>query len=153
MKHKTYKKGFTLIELLIVIAIIGILSAIIFPNYMAARERARDTQRKSDLAQIQKAIELYKQDNNSALPPSITFGSPWANGSTIYMSKVPQDPLGVNDDSSYVYTPDGTDPAKYTLCACLENTADTDSHVVDCADCSGDCGTRIATTCYELVYQ
>ena len=37
-------------------------SALFLPNFMAARERARDSQRKSDLRQIQKALELYRQD-------------------------------------------------------------------------------------------
>ncbi|PIU36636.1 prepilin-type cleavage/methylation domain-containing protein, partial [Candidatus Roizmanbacteria bacterium CG07_land_8_20_14_0_80_34_15] len=58
------KHGFTLIELLVVIAIIGSLSALFLPNFMAARERARDTQRKSDLRQIQKALEMHKQDQS-----------------------------------------------------------------------------------------
>jgi general secretion pathway protein G len=59
------KKGFTLIELLVVIAIIGMLSALLVPNFMGARERARDAQRKSDLKQIQKALEMYRQDQTS----------------------------------------------------------------------------------------
>lgn len=150
---KTNSWGFTLIELLIVIAIIGILSAVIFPNYMAARQRARDATRKSDLSQIQKAIEFYKQDNSSLLPASITLGVQWSHGSTIYMSKVPQDPLHDSDHSTYVYTPDGTDPALYTLCTCLENTADEDSHVDTCVDCPSACGTRVNTACYYLIYQ
>jgi general secretion pathway protein G len=61
------KKGFTLIELLVVIAIIGMLSALLVPNFMGARERARDAQRKSDLKQIQKALEMYRQDQNPPL--------------------------------------------------------------------------------------
>ena len=60
------QRGFTLIELLVVVAIIGALSSIMLPNFMAARERARDSQRKSDLKQLQKSLELYKLDQ--ALP-------------------------------------------------------------------------------------
>ena len=66
------KKAFTLIELLVVIAIIGSLSALFLPNFMAVRERARDSQRKSDLKQIQKAFELYKQDQTpTAFPETL----------------------------------------------------------------------------------
>lgn len=62
------KKGFTLIELLVVIAIIGILSAIGLVSLNGAREKARDAQRISDLAQIRTALVLYFDDNDSAYP-------------------------------------------------------------------------------------
>lgn len=59
------KKGFTLLEILLVIAVIGILSAIILisinPNRQLAQ--ARDSVRQSDITSLQKAIEQYGIDN------------------------------------------------------------------------------------------
>jgi len=55
----TRAKGFTLIELLVVIAIIGLLASIVFSSLSGARVKARDANRKSDLKQIQAALELY----------------------------------------------------------------------------------------------
>ena len=53
------KKGFTLIELMIVIAIIGILSAIAIPNFSRMREKASINATASTLKSILKALEAY----------------------------------------------------------------------------------------------
>ena len=135
------RKAFTLIELLVVIAIIGSLSALFLPNFMAARERARDSQRKSDLKQIQKAFELYKQDQPTAIFPSVfpTANICWSSegsndlcpaNKNIYMNKFPTDPT---EGKVYLYTP-GDDFTTYTLCACLENKADPDGTAGNCDD-------------------
>lgn len=65
------KKGFTLIELLVVIAIIAILSAIGLVALNGAREKARDAQRRSDIAQIRTALSLYYDDNGSSYPNAV----------------------------------------------------------------------------------
>jgi len=120
------KKSFTLIEVLVVIAIIGMLSALLLPNFMAARERSRDSKRKADLQQIQRALEMYRQDQPPAADPYPNTlpacNTSLVSGSVVYMNKVPCDPLG----SAYFYSPDQTN-IKFNLCACIENTADPDA--------------------------
>ena len=131
------KFGFTLIELLVVIAIIGTLSALLLPNYMAARERARDSQRKSDLRQIQKALELYQQDQSPPVFPAAfptPGGGAWQSASgTVYLNKIPFDP-GSLTPTPYIYTRDGSDSLKYTLCTCLENAGDTEPTSTFCTN-------------------
>ncbi|HYE76495.1 MAG TPA: type II secretion system protein, partial [bacterium] len=54
--------GFTLIELLVVITIIGILAAIALPNYIKAKDKAKEVQTKSAVKAIQVAVERYQVD-------------------------------------------------------------------------------------------
>jgi prepilin-type N-terminal cleavage/methylation domain-containing protein/prepilin-type processing-associated H-X9-DG protein len=62
------KKGFTLIEVLVVVAIIGILSAIIFPVFSRAREKSRQATCANNLRQIALATQMYSADNNGKYP-------------------------------------------------------------------------------------
>ena len=62
------KKGFTLIELLVVILIIGILLALIIPNFVLFQERARRTSVKNNMHVIQTCLEAYATDHNGNYP-------------------------------------------------------------------------------------
>ncbi len=58
--YASHKKGFTLYELLVVFAIIGVLASVVIVSLNEARKKARDTQRMSDLQQVQLALRQYK---------------------------------------------------------------------------------------------
>ncbi|PIZ29109.1 hypothetical protein COY44_00605, partial [Candidatus Berkelbacteria bacterium CG_4_10_14_0_8_um_filter_39_42] len=62
---KKNKKAFTLIELLVTIAIISTLSSIAIVSFSGQTAKARDARRKSDLANLQQALEMYYDDNGS----------------------------------------------------------------------------------------
>jgi prepilin-type N-terminal cleavage/methylation domain-containing protein/prepilin-type processing-associated H-X9-DG protein len=64
------RRAFTLIELLTVIAIIGILAAIIIPTVGRVRESARGSQCVSNFRQINLALKVYAEDNKGYLPAS-----------------------------------------------------------------------------------
>ena len=60
--------GFTLVELLIVVAIVSLLAAILFPVFGRAREKARQSNCTSNLKQIGLALKQYAQDYDGSYP-------------------------------------------------------------------------------------
>ena len=68
MSRRT-KSGFTLIELPVVIAIIAILAAILFPVFAQAREKARTISCLSNMKQLGTAFTMYLQDYDEMVLP------------------------------------------------------------------------------------
>ena len=73
MKH-SQERGFTLIELLVVITIIGILAAIALPNYIKAKDKAKEAEVKANCHTIQISLERYATDHSGAYPNYIIGG-------------------------------------------------------------------------------
>lgn len=73
------RTGFTLLELMVVMAVIGMLAAMIFPNLGRARTRARTAKALSELKTIELALMEYYADY-SGFPTNLGMSPPATNG-------------------------------------------------------------------------
>ncbi len=98
------QRGFTLVEVMVVVAILGILAALIVPKIIGRSDDARIVAAKQDVATLVAALKLYRLDNQrypttdqglkalvekptvDPLPPN------WKTGG--YLDKLPRDPWG-----------------------------------------------------------
>jgi len=101
---KSIARGFTLIEIMVVIAILGIMAAVVVPKLVGHTDTAKVAAAKQDIANIKQALILYKLDNQryptteqglQSLVVKPTTG-PAANSwkSDGYLEKIPKDPWG-----------------------------------------------------------
>lgn len=110
--HQKRHQGFTLVELITVIAIIGILTAIITANIADSRARARDAQRVADVERIALALETYRQAYGEYPTEGGSMNGIVGEGAGVdalllpIMGSVPRDPSGPGD-SEYQYYYDG----------------------------------------------
>jgi prepilin-type N-terminal cleavage/methylation domain-containing protein/prepilin-type processing-associated H-X9-DG protein len=79
MSRRTPRGGFTLIELLVVIAIIAVLIALLLPAVQQAREAARRTQCKNNLAQMAIALQNYEMAFEVLPPGTVNPTGPIVN--------------------------------------------------------------------------
>ena len=78
-RRNPVKRGFTLIEILIVVVILGILAAIIVPQFTDAAQDAGVSSARSQLQTMRSQVELFRVQNNGAAPADDGAGAgPWA---------------------------------------------------------------------------
>lgn len=130
--QKTKLLGFTLIELLVVMVILGVLATLGGGSFLNSLQKSRDARRKSDVGQIQKALELYYNDHGQYPLSNASHGIDGCDGpclvgeefadenGTVYMVDLPGDP------GSAIYHYASPDGSYYQIYARLENLEDRD---------------------------
>ena len=112
--RRTAKRAFTLVEILIVVVILGILAAIVIPQFTNASQEATASSLESMLQTIRSQVELYRVKNNGSLPDM----SDWddlVNGD--YLQAPPVNPytgsstIGAAEAETVGWVWDGTDVA------------------------------------------
>jgi general secretion pathway protein G len=114
--RRTHKGGFTLVEILIVVIILGILAAIVIPQFTSASQDARRNSLTSQLQTLRSQIELYKLQHLDKMPTGLSASTTdWtqlttktnnagATGTTTahvfgpYMQAIPANPLNGYSD-------------------------------------------------------
>lgn len=127
--------GFTIVELLIVIVVIGILAALVITTFTGIQQKARDTERQTDIKAMHGQVEAYYAQNGKYPTLGNMNDSAWR---TTNMKGLDQEALrdpknaaytlvgaAVASSYSYAVTPSGcdnatTDCSGYTLTATLE---------------------------------
>lgn len=152
-----FSKAFTLVELLVVVSIIALLSALVIPKFIELEKESHDTQRKSDIKQLQSALQQYYADQGfypasplpapgSALTSSVGRPEPTPTPEKTYLQDIPADPTDADNNYSYVSLP--STPAcdnvaatsnycrRYCLCAVMEKTS---NEYVGSTECQTAC--------------
>ena len=76
VRRTVRKGGFTLVEILIVVIILGILAAIVIPQFTSASQDARKNSLTSQLQTLRSQLELYKLQHLDQLPTTLVGSTP-----------------------------------------------------------------------------
>lgn len=118
LDHSRQLAGFTLLELLVVISIIAIMVTMGVTSFSTAQKKGRDAKRKSDIKEVQQALEQYYSICNFNYPVPTGFYSQGIICSSPSIAILPTVPADPRATPPYACT--SCSSSVYTLCATLE---------------------------------
>lgn len=99
MRTNTVAKGFTLVEILIVVVILGILAAIVVPQFTNAANESRIGNVATQVATIETQLELWAARHNGVYPDLTTEGQRWQDlVDEGYFKSIPRNPFDNTSD-------------------------------------------------------
>lgn len=133
-RKQRFQTGFTLVELLVVVAIIGILSALILVSFTNYRNKGKDSRIETSLSQVRRVATIIFNENNSY--QSVCVGNT-LNGANSDLGKIKND----------VMNNSGSNPSCYASAGayCVQSSFATPGKSY-CVDSIGYAGTSL-TTC------
>ncbi len=93
MKSAFRNAGFTLLELVIVLAIVSVLAAIVYPRYTEYVEDARRTELQGDIMLLASCLETYRSQNLTYGGAELSVLAPTLDAHDFYSVSLNQDPL------------------------------------------------------------
>ena len=99
---RNIRSAFTLVEILIVVVILGILAAIVIPQFTSATQDAQGGNLKAQLASLQRQIELYRAKNNNSTPFATADWTTLITGN--YIKAAPSNPASTYADKTSLST-------------------------------------------------
>ena len=112
-----YASGFTLVEILIVVVILGILAALVVPQFAGATEESAKKAALNEVLKLRRAIEVYQVRNDNALPDITegegTFGV-LVSGDGRYLTAPPVNPYVGSANRMTIVFGDGPDEGYQT---------------------------------------
>ncbi len=88
--------AFTLVEILVVVVILGILAAIVVPQFTSAASESRDSSLKMDLYRIRQQIQIYRQQHDGRFPTLADFEAQMTTASDKQGDTAPLGTVGYN---------------------------------------------------------
>jgi len=105
--------AFTLVEILIVVVILGVLAAIVVPQFANATQESAQTTTRHELEKLRRAIGVFQVRHANALPPVVEGHGTW--GDLVergeYLGEPPANPWVGGDNRIYVIISDQPDAA------------------------------------------
>jgi len=127
---KNKQSGFTIVELLIVIVIIGILAGLVITTFVGIQQRARNSERQTDINSVSSQLEAYFAKNSGYPALADLNASAWRTGNEVKLGdadKAIDDPSGGADPVLAATAPTAVGRYSYvpTPASCVSPTDNT----------------------------
>lgn len=120
------RRAFTLVEILIVVVILGILAAIVVPQFVGAVNDASVSTTYTELQKLRRAVEVYQVRNENTLPNVAAGNGTWGDliaNSGEYLKEPPTNPYVGGENQRVIVIGEGPDDSFQSTYAWIFNDA------------------------------